>query len=120
MLGRKGTVNIPQWIDGRYWNVDTAFDVKPKGNYSLKFFYYTAICFDYENYSTQTALPSMTQGNYLNIKLPYMSLSDQYRIVNFLDAKCAEIDALTADIQTQIDILEQYKRSVITEAVTKG
>ena len=45
----------------------------------------------------------MTQGNYLNIKLPYMSLSDQYRIVNFLDAKCAEIDALTADIQTQID-----------------
>ena len=120
MLGRKGTVNIPQWIDGRYWNVDTAFDVKPKGNYILKFFYYTAICFDYENYSTQTALPSMTQGNYLNIKLPYMSLSDQYRIVNFLDAKCAEIDALTADIQTQIDILEQYKRSVITEAVTKG
>lgn len=120
LLGRKGTVNIPQWIDGRYWNVDTAFDVKPKGNYSLKFFYYTAICFDYENYSTQTALPSMTQGNYLNIKLPYMSLSDQYRIVNFLDAKCAEIDALTADIQTQIDILEQYKRSVITEAVTKG
>ncbi len=32
----------------------------------------------------------------------------------------AEIDALTADIQTQIDTLEQYKRSVITEAVTKG
>ena len=44
----------------------------------------------------------------------------QARISNFLDAKCAEIDALTADIQTQIDTLEQYKRSVITESVTKG
>lgn len=44
----------------------------------------------------------------------------QARISNFLDAKCAEIDALTADIQTQIDTLEQYKRSVITEAVTRG
>ena len=44
----------------------------------------------------------------------------QARISNFLDAKCVEIDALTADIQTQIDTLEQYKRSVITEAVTKG
>lgn len=44
----------------------------------------------------------------------------QARISNFLDAKCAEIDALTADIQTQIDTLEQYKRSVITETVTKG
>lgn len=47
-------------------------------------------------------------------------LSEQVRIVAFLDGKCAEIDALTADIQTQIDTLEQYKRSVITETVTKG
>ena len=44
----------------------------------------------------------------------------QHRIADFLDAKCAEIDALTADIQTQIDTLEQYKRSIITETVTKG
>lgn len=45
---------------------------------------------------------------------------EQQCIADFLDAKCAEIDALTADIQTQIDTLEQYKRSVITETVTKG
>lgn len=45
---------------------------------------------------------------------------EQQRIADFLDAKCAEIDTLTADIQTQIDTLEQYKRSVITETVTKG
>lgn len=47
-------------------------------------------------------------------------LSEQQAIANFLDTECAKIDALTADIQAQIDILEQYKRSVITEAVTKG
>lgn len=47
-------------------------------------------------------------------------IDEQKRIADFLDAKCAEIDALTADIQTQIDTLEQYKRSVITETVTKG
>lgn len=52
--------------------------------------------------------------------IPVAPIQEQKRIANFLDAKCAEIDALTADIQTQIDILEQYKRSVITEAVTKG
>lgn len=45
---------------------------------------------------------------------------EQQRIADFLDDKCAEIDTLTADIQTQIDTLEQYKRSVITETVTKG
>lgn len=52
--------------------------------------------------------------------IPVASIDEQHRIADFLDAKCAEIDALTADIQTQIDTLEQYKRSVITETVTKG
>lgn len=50
----------------------------------------------------------------------FPSLPAQRGIVAYLDSKCAEIDALTADIQSQIDTLEQYKRSIITEAVTKG
>ena len=54
------------------------------------------------------------------ITIPMPPLDEQRRIAKYLDAKCAEIDALAADIQTQIDTLEQYKRSVITEAVTKG
>lgn len=45
---------------------------------------------------------------------------EQVKIANHLDSKCTEIDALIVDIQTQIDTLEQYKRSVITETVTKG
>lgn len=52
--------------------------------------------------------------------IPVAPIDEQKRIADFLDAKCAEIDALAADIQTQIDTLEQYKRSVITETVTKG
>lgn len=47
-------------------------------------------------------------------------LDEQNRIADYLDTKCVEIDTLAADIQAQIDTLEQYKRSVITEAVTKG
>lgn len=54
------------------------------------------------------------------ITIPMPSVEEQEIIADFLDVKCAEIDALTADIQTQIDTLEQYKHSVITEAVTKG
>lgn len=45
---------------------------------------------------------------------------EQQAISNYLDRKCSEIDALTADIQKQIEMLEEYKRSVITETVTKG
>ena len=47
-------------------------------------------------------------------------LSEQKAIAEFLDKKCGEVDALIADIQQEIETLEQYKRSVITEAVTKG
>ncbi|HUM84766.1 MAG TPA: restriction endonuclease subunit S [Lachnospiraceae bacterium] len=54
------------------------------------------------------------------ILIPVPSLPEQEKIAAYLDSRCAEIDSLTADIQTQIDTLEQYKRSVITEAVTMG
>ncbi len=47
-------------------------------------------------------------------------IEEQKRIAEFLDKKCGEVDALIADIQQEIETLEQYKRSVITEAVTKG
>lgn len=54
------------------------------------------------------------------ILIPVPALKEQEIIADFLDSKCAEIDALTAEIQAEIDMLEQYKRSVISEAVTKG
>ena len=47
-------------------------------------------------------------------------LDEQQRIAEFLNRECGKIDGLKADIQAQIDTLEQYKRSVITEAVTHG
>lgn len=47
-------------------------------------------------------------------------LDEQQRIAEFLDRECGKIDGVKADIQAQIDTLEQYKRSVITEAVTHG
>lgn len=55
-------------------------------------------------------------------KMPLISpdMLEQKKIADFLDIKCSEIDALSADIQKEIETLEQYKRSVIAEAVTKG
>ena len=63
---------------------------------------------------------SLTEDQLGAIPVIVPPTDEQHRIADFLDAKCAEIDALTADIQTQINTLEQYKRSVITETVTKG
>lgn len=52
--------------------------------------------------------------------IPFPSEIEQQKIADFLDRECGKIDGLKADIQAQIDTLEQYKRSVITEAVTHG
>lgn len=48
------------------------------------------------------------------------SMVEQRQIISFLDGKCSEIDKMTANLHSEIDTLEKYKRSVITEAVTKG
>lgn len=48
------------------------------------------------------------------------SLEEQGAIVNFLDTQCAKIDSVIADIEKQIETLKKYKKSLITEAVTKG
>lgn len=54
------------------------------------------------------------------INIPVPPIDEQQSIASYLNKQCAEIDALSADIQSEIDTLEAYKRSVITEAVTKG
>ncbi|MCF2600421.1 restriction endonuclease subunit S [Anaerovibrio lipolyticus] len=55
-------------------------------------------------------------------ELPYPTTSydEQTEIVSYLDTQCSEIDATSEDIQKEISLLEEYKKSVITEAVTKG
>lgn len=63
---------------------------------------------------------AMRWANFIQLPITFPPAAEQKRIANFLDAKCTEIDALIADVQAQIDVLEQYKRSVITETVTKG
>jgi type I restriction enzyme S subunit len=77
-------------------------------------------CIDYTEYITCSAQPKLTQNNLGKVWLVIPPPHEQDSIASFLDTKCSEIDALAADIQAQIDTLEQYKRSVITEAVTKG
>jgi len=84
-------------------------------------FYELNPLFDFERHSIpQYMQPSLRIDDLNKFIVLLPSLEEQHRISAYLDAKCSEIDALTADIQSQIDTLEQYKRSVITEAVTKG
>lgn len=96
--------------------------IKPDTNNDLKFMYYwLSMCkIDFLSQSIGGGQPNISQSKIKNQFYYRPQLSEQKVIANFLDSKCSEIDAISADIQKEIEALEQYKRSVITEAVTKG
>ena len=48
------------------------------------------------------------------------TIEEQQAIADFLDKECAQIDSIAADLEKQIALLQQYKKSLITETVTKG
>lgn len=120
LIGRKGaTLHIPHYVEGKYWNVDTAFDVKTdESKYLLKYYYYASICFDYKLYISTTTLPSMTQTNYGNMFLPFPSTREQQEIINHIEKTLCVIDSLILTNATTIQKLKEYRQSLIYEAVT--
>ena len=118
LLGRKGTVNIPRYVEGRFWNVDTAFNVCTRKNMLLRFFYYCATRFDYDRYVSQTAIPSMTQRDYENMPISLPPLSEQEEIVKYLDAETGKIDRAIEVKRRQIELLRERRQIVIDEVVT--
>lgn len=106
--------------DGKYWVNNHAHILAPKYGWSLDYFAHQMEVIDYFEYITGAAQPKLSQGNLSKVCLVVPPVEEQYRIADFLNKKCTEIDALFADIQSEIETLEAYKRSVITEVVTKG
>lgn len=120
LLGRKGTVDKPLFVDGAFWCVDTMFYTKIKDFMYEKYLYYCALCFPFDYYVTSTALPSMTQRDLGSQEIAVPPRKEQKAIADFLDKECAQIDSIAADLEKQIALLQQYKKSLITETVTKG
>jgi len=60
------------------------------------------------------------QGDFAEFSYTFPQITEQDAIADFLDAQCSKIDSVIADIEKQIETLQKYKKSLITEAVTKG
>lgn len=119
LIGRKGaTLHIPHYVEGKYWNVDTAFDVHMKDDNDLRWFYYLAQCFDYQFYISQTTLPSMTQTDYNNMPIPVPSVPVQHEIASYLDRENLKIDKAIDLTERKIDALTEMKNTLISDVVT--
>ena len=114
--------NLPLMYEvcGKAWINNHAHILKPMKNVDFYYLFYALESLDINNYITGSAQPKLNQENLKEILIPLPSYGIQRKVASYLDTKCSEIDATAEDIQKEISLLEDYKKSVITEAVTKG
>ncbi|EHX2845248.1 restriction endonuclease subunit S [Escherichia coli] len=119
LLGRKGTIDKPLYIDKAFWTVDTMYYTEVFDCIIEKYLYYLALTIQFNCYATNTALPSMTQehlGNY-SFSLSF-NLSEQKLIINSIEKSLIKIDALTEKQLKQIELLKERRTALISAAVT--
>lgn len=117
------TVGKIGYIDKYAYSNQQITALMPKKNIIGKFLLYLLSAMTkYMNENAQyTTLPIInnTYLSSINIVLPNR-IEEQQAIADFLDEKCEKIDKVIGEIEEQIQVLEDYKKSLITETVTKG
>jgi type I restriction enzyme S subunit len=118
LLGRKGTIDKPILVKEPFWSVDTAFYTEIKENINLKYFYYLCCNIDFGYYVNGTALPSMTQTILNGIKLTCPPVSEQKRIIAYIESKTQIIDKAIDRINNEIDLMTEYRTSLTSNVIT--
>ena len=86
ILGRKGNINSPIFMESDYWIVDTAFCLDVDGQkLQPKYFYYWCKLFDFTRYNKQGVLPSLTKNDLLRIDMPIPPMNLQNKFVDILN-----------------------------------
>lgn len=118
LFGRKGTIDKPLYIEGRFWVVDTMFYTRVFEYVSPKFLYYSALSFPFDFYSTKTALPSMTQRDLSNHPVVLPPKAEQEAIVQFVEEESKVINQAIARAEREIELIRQYRTRLISDVVT--
>lgn len=120
LFGRKGTIDKPLHVTGRFWTVDTMFYTRLSDRIVGRFLYYVALTIPYDYYSTSTALPSMTQGDLGGHPIPYPSLDEQRAIADYLDDATTRIDNLIAKQHEMIAFLGERRVAAIERGTSNA
>ena len=112
IIGRKGSINNPIYVETEFWNVDTAFGVVPNKEHILpKFFYLFCKDYDFTRHDVSVTIPSLRRTDILKIDVPVPPIAEQERIV-------AELDCLSGIIEKkkqQLKELENLAQSIFYE-----
>ena len=123
--GTVGKVAIVNDLNGKASLNSGVLLIDLKDKNSKKYLYWV-LCsdvfwtwFNYKNSGNSTIL-HLYQKDFNEFIYTFPELKEQKLIANFLDKKCSEIDSVIEKIAKQINLLKDYKNSLITETVTKG
>lgn len=109
VIGRKGSINNPIFVEQPFWNVDTAFGLSArKGVLNAKYLYYFCKQFDFNRLNTTVTIPSLTKANLLDVKIPLPPLAEQRRIAAILD----KADAIRRKRQQSLELVDNLLKSV--------
>jgi len=107
IIGRKGSINNPLFVQEAFWNVDTAFGVVPNTSVIVpKYFFYFCRHYDFTIHDVSVTLPSLRRSDIVKIQVPVPSLEEQERIVAELDLLTGIIDKQKAQLK-DLDALAQ-------------
>lgn len=102
IIGRKGSINNPIYVDEPFWNVDTAFGLVPNNEIlNNKYLFYFCLKYDFMKHNKAVTIPSLTKSDLLNIPISLPPLSVQIEIAEKLD----KADALRKKDQ---ELLKKY------------
>lgn len=114
LFGRKGTIDRPLHVSGRFWTVDTMFYTELSDAVDGRWLHYWAMTIPFGLYSTDTALPSMTSSVLGRLKVPFVDVADQRTIADYLDRETGEIDAMIAKMDDLTKTLEARWEAEVT------
>jgi type I restriction enzyme S subunit len=116
IIGRKGTINNPMFIDSEFWNVDTAFGLHALEGLHKKFLYFFCLSYDFTARDKGSGRPSLVKKDLLTMVMPIPTLNVQNQTVE----ECENLKQGLFDIETnylkKLDSLEELKKSILQKA----
>ena len=112
IVGRKGSINNPIFVEEPFWNVDTAFGLVAKREVLLpRYLYYFCRNYDFERLNKAVTIPSLTKSDLLKIEITLPSLEIQEKIVN----KLLKIEEVIQARQQQLQKLDVLVKARFVE-----
>lgn len=116
IVGRKGTINSPIFVNESFWNVDTAFGLIPSSKLLPKYLYYFCCHFNFTALDKSTTIPSLAKRDLENIEMNVPPLDEQSRIVTRIDELFSELDKAVDTLKTTREQLAVYRQAVLKDA----